>query len=686
MQLKKLTGFFFLFFLFFLIPINAEGAPLQEKQLIKVACILDHGFFYLEENGELSGYNYDYLQKIAQYTNWEYEFVIIDEESVLSSYYKAMELMNLGEIDLIGTIYLTESNQEMFEFPENNIGISRYCLTSLANNYKLTMDNYFLKEEISVGLIRGERINEDFIALFDLRELNYNITYVDSYPEVLALFQEEKVDAILMTDTYEDSSKVSYLTTIDRLPFYFVTKKGNVELMAELDRGISSLHVVDPDVHQKLLAQYFSDNNSEEFHVSEEEKQALSEFDYINVGLLKNLPPYSIYDEDSGVFSGISVEILESISQVIGVEFRYVCANDLDDLIEKIATEEIDFCGAMPENHVVAQELNVILSNPYLTNPTLWLTVENNVTENALYHMVSDNIFYYEKENLTMVFDVESAIVDLSQTGKNSVFCEPNVAKYYLFHLGINNIESQVISNISSNISLGIGKHLDVVVASTVNSAISHLDSYETEEIVLDHMTFTTEVTFLTFLEKYADFFKTVLSIILLFILVGLLYNSNKFKQLSRQDSMTKLFNSGYFHKFTGEKVKRVSRGCLILVDIDYFKQVNDNYGHQKGDEIIQFVAQSLKRRFRQNDMVARLGGDEFAIFLETACKQSELEAKFSNLLEDLKDNSTGVPISLSVGGYIFTEMTKYEDLYNFADKNLYKVKEQGRNGFLFSE
>lgn len=665
------------------------ATELEEPTTVKVAAILDHGFFYLNENGVLSGYNYDYFQLLAQHTDWDYEFVIIDEGNTqggsVAGYNKAIELMNQGEVDLIGTVFYSEYTDELFEFPAYHTGISRYCLMSAANNYKITINNYFLQNSISVALIEGQSVNQDFLDLFDLRGLAYETTYVPTYLEALALLEGEKVDTMLMTDTSYDSGKVSYLTTIERTPFYFVAEKGNTSLVEELEQGINALNVVTPELHQELMDKYFGQNFDSMLTLTEEEENALADYEYLTIGIFYDFPPYSTFLNDGSAPYGISVEILDMLSDIIGIEFRYVPILSLDDLGDKVNQQEVDLLGILPAYFDYTRYLNVVSSVPYFESGTLWLTQGSTISDNAFLYMVSEDIPFYGTEKIDITYDIESSILDLSKNGTNDIFCERNIATYYLNQLGIDNIEAQTVNNVSSNIALGMGKHLDVAIMGVLNKGIALLDEDAVEMVILDNMTVTEELSFATVLEKYGFVFNVIIVGSLSIFVIALLYHSNKFKKLSRQDSMTKLINSGYFHQYAEENTENTNSGCLILVDIDLFKNVNDNHGHQKGDEIIQLVAASIKKYFHQGDMVARLGGDEFAVFLENPCKKEELEKKSKKLLEELSDNHTGINISLSIGGYIFNEPIKYKDLYDLADKNLYNVKENGRNGFSFS-
>lgn len=162
--------------------------------------------------------------------------------------------------------------------------------------------------------------------------------------------------------------------------------------------------------------------------------------------------------------------------------------------------------------------------------------------------------------------------------------------------------------------------------------------------------------------------------------------DTKKLTTKSQKDGLTQLFNSGYFHEHIEQKSKITKNGCLILIDIDFFKQVNDNYGHQRGDEVLKRVAQTLKNNFRSEDIIGRLGGDEFIIFIDAYISKPDIEQRCRLILEILSNDEIKLPITLSIGGFFFSKETNYQDLYKRADEVLYKVKDLGRNGFMFDE
>ena len=152
----------------------------------------------------------------------------------------------------------------------------------------------------------------------------------------------------------------------------------------------------------------------------------------------------------------------------------------------------------------------------------------------------------------------------------------------------------------------------------------------------------------------------------------------------AEHDSMTDLLNRGSFEKILDIYENGEPNFALILVDVDTFKSVNDTYGHAMGDKILKKVAKLLKNAFRSIDYVCRIGGDEFAVIMVemTSDLQYTISDKIKAVNEELAMAEDGVPaVSLSVGVAFADRENPGESIFKDADKALYHVKENGRNG-----
>ncbi len=158
---------------------------------------------------------------------------------------------------------------------------------------------------------------------------------------------------------------------------------------------------------------------------------------------------------------------------------------------------------------------------------------------------------------------------------------------------------------------------------------------------------------------------------------------------LSVTDELTGLFNRRHFMQVASQELNRAKRYghnlSIAMIDIDYFKNVNDFFGHSAGDRVLINLALLLKQRLRQADTVARLGGEEFGLILpettpENACRLAE---DLRKIIADTPVDYEEVKISITVSIGITSSSSvaeSVEDLLRAADKALYTAKDEGRN------
>jgi len=164
-----------------------------------------------------------------------------------------------------------------------------------------------------------------------------------------------------------------------------------------------------------------------------------------------------------------------------------------------------------------------------------------------------------------------------------------------------------------------------------------------------------------------------------------------KMAELSITDDLTKLFNSRYLTRTLELEISRAARHrtsvSLIFMDIDHFKQINDNYGHLVGSKLLVEMGQLLLKSLRTFDIVARYGGDEFVMVLpQTAPKYAiQIAERIRKSIEHnvfLKRDGYSFRMTASFGVASYPESAKSkEELLKLADEAMYRVKNQTRNG-----
>lgn len=171
---------------------------------------------------------------------------------------------------------------------------------------------------------------------------------------------------------------------------------------------------------------------------------------------------------------------------------------------------------------------------------------------------------------------------------------------------------------------------------------------------------------------------------------------NQKLEQLSRIDSLTEVANRRYFNETVHREWKRAIREskpiAILLIDVDYFKRFNDQYGHLRGDECLQQVAHALAEVFnRPGDLVSRYGGEEFAIILPNAGGEAmRVAERCRAAVEELaiphqqSHVASYVTVSVGMSSVVPNGSISPDYLLDCADKGLYIAKEHGRNRVIY--
>ena len=152
-------------------------------------------------------------------------------------------------------------------------------------------------------------------------------------------------------------------------------------------------------------------------------------------------------------------------------------------------------------------------------------------------------------------------------------------------------------------------------------------------------------------------------------------------------DKLTGLYSRGYYDHFLNLEIKRSLRQntplALLMIDIDNFKQINDTFGHQAGDKILEQLGDIIKLNIREIDLAARYGGEEFAVVMSnTDLREAEQAAeriRQSIQEQAVSDGDAQVTVSIGIALYPM-DATSMNDLVEKADRSLYKAKRDGKN------
>lgn len=160
-------------------------------------------------------------------------------------------------------------------------------------------------------------------------------------------------------------------------------------------------------------------------------------------------------------------------------------------------------------------------------------------------------------------------------------------------------------------------------------------------------------------------------------------------KTKSCRDALTGLWNRTYTEETVNMLLSSGVPGSLMMIDLDNFKAINDNYGHIAGDRTLKMFAETLQNFAGESDVICRIGGDEFVVFIRNVTSKTEIGERASGIIKELSDKleecrfETNASVSIGIA-QAPEDGTEFDKLYNSADKALYYVKQNGKKSYHF--
>ena len=271
---------------------------------------VDFDNFIVEENGHFSGYAVEYLNKISEYTGWDYEYVYGTWEESLNN-------LEEGKIDLIVQAQKTPEREERFLFSEYSMGYESSDLYVREDDDRFYYDDIEHFDGMVVGELESSFQNETFAEYAKKNDFTYSVVYFGNMKETFEALDEGKVDGVVSGGlSVKEGYKLVSQYSSD--PFYAITAKGRHEIMDPLNRAIETIMKNNPYYAANLNEKYYGTQYQKTVpSLTRQEAEYIAKLGRIVVAQLESGLPY--YDEQEE--NGIQKDILDQISKMSGLQF-----------------------------------------------------------------------------------------------------------------------------------------------------------------------------------------------------------------------------------------------------------------------------------------------------------------------------------------------------------------------------
>ena len=258
------------------------------------------GYHMKDEDGILTGYGIEFLRLVSEHSRLNFQYTGYDR-----AWSEMLDMLENGEIDVVTSARRTPEREERFAF-SLPIGRNNTILSIQVNNTKLHRGDYKTYNDMTIGLLRGSSQNESLVEFAEENGFSYQTKEYDDSDNLSAALQSGEVDAILSSDLRKAENEKT-LDIIEEADFYALVRKGDTELLNEINYAIEQMDINEGDWKNELFYRYYGPvySSALSFNKREEEyiQQVVSGEKKITVTAFGNRAPYS-YAED-GELKGI---------------------------------------------------------------------------------------------------------------------------------------------------------------------------------------------------------------------------------------------------------------------------------------------------------------------------------------------------------------------------------------------
>ena len=237
----------------------------SQHETVKVGFFAMDGYHEMDEKGNRSGYGYDFLRLMARYWDVDYEYVGYDK-----SWEDMQQMLEDGEIDMVTSARKTPDREEKCDF-SRPIGTNYGMLTVRSDNCTIVDGKYSTYNGMRVALLNGNTRNEEFADFADNKGFTYVPSYFDTTAEMKQALQSEKVDAIV-TSSLRKTNNERIVDKFGSSDFYVIVKKGNTELLNEINYAIDQMNAVEGDWKTTLYNNNYESIETKNLEYTEKEK------------------------------------------------------------------------------------------------------------------------------------------------------------------------------------------------------------------------------------------------------------------------------------------------------------------------------------------------------------------------------------------------------------------------------
>ena len=590
-----------------------------EKREVKVAFFPMEGYHIVEEDGSYGGMDVEYIEVLRDYAGWDVSYIPCD------SWEDALAKLEAKEVDLVGSAQYSSERAEVFDYADLASGYT-YGVIATNPDSAIAYEDFAAMQDITFGMVQNYVRSEEFFQyLADGGIKAPKVKEFMSTQELHAALDAGEVDAFVHTFMEMEEGQRLVGRFAPR-PIYYITYKGNTEVLRELNQAIADVKMSHPELEADLMQQFYESRWDKSVLFSTSEKKYLTEKEALVIGYLDGYYPFS-YEENG--FRGLARQALEEGLSQTGLELVYEKMESQKEAEAALQSGYIDVLAYSVDISNVQADETLIELDAYAQIP-LVLVVEKDkgfedistlATVPELAEKVS-NVLNMEVDSIITESAAEQCLARLSAGKVDGVLCDGYLAEHLIStKTAYSDLEINNVLNGEHKVHMVIRNETDSALKDILNKTVMPIDVKQINEYTLKENVYPL-VTFSMFMRDNSMVITSGLLAIIVIIIIAAVHmvrDSRRIQRLMYKDAGMDVWNLNYL-LYTGENkllLEQKRNYAVVCVNIVKLRRFNVVYGWNAGEELLRIVKNRLQTCVDEKEEIcARSHGDRFVLLL----------------------------------------------------------------------
>ena len=506
---------------------------------VRVGWYTMSGLQDMDSDGNPSGYNYEYLQAIAQYTGWNYEFVP-------ATFDQCIEMLKNGDVDIVGGLVNTAERAQVMDFTDAPSGYAGDRLVARAGDKRFPYGEFSAFDGKTVGVMKGAVAEQDLQALCEKHDISVNIVGAKTIDKAFEMLDAKKIDLVVVTKSMNISGYNEVLS-FSQKPFYFAASKESPEIYQQLNDAVGQIENLNEHFDSDLASKYFgSKTKAADISFTSAEQKYMASHKQISVGYDPAWAPIEYKDQKTGQMNGIMKDVYAQITEITGIRFNFVAEDSFAETA-RAYKGRIQMFSSLAYDYDWGSKLGYRLTQPLISIPIMQVGDSSGIRTIAMpkgYYItrIVKEAYPPGKYKYVLYPTVKECINAVYGNKADSTFVNSYELSYYRNNiLKYTKLHSQMVEGLRQQLSVAVSEDQPNELYSIMNKVVESISEEDLQYIINKNTSADNTITLGSIL--YTNPIQSIIiCTIFLFLIFGLLFTLSRGKMERRKNKeLTKL-------------------------------------------------------------------------------------------------------------------------------------------------